>query len=98
MARVNTTKAVEAWIKGQRFQARGRNGSPISTVGGILFSYSTPIGKWSDVDDNTAILNVEKYSSTTSTQQNGVRELLRQHGKRVILCDTAEQFRQTERA
>lgn len=97
MARKNTQQAVKAWIEGRHFRARGRNGSPIWTDSGILYSYSTPIGKWSDADGNTAILNSQRYSVTTSCQQGGVNHLLHMAGKRVVLCDSEEAFRNTER-
>lgn len=97
MARKNTQQAVEAWIKGGQYRARGRNGSPIWTSGGILYSYTTAIGKWSDADPNTAILNFDKYSVTTSCQQGGVNALLAMKGKRVVLCPSEAIFKDTER-
>lgn len=95
MARKNTQQAVKAWIEGRSFRARGRNGSPIWTTGGVLYSYSQPIGKWSDADGRAAILNVTKYSVTTSCQQGGVRDLLRQAGVRTILCSSVELYNET---
>jgi len=93
MARVNTTQAVEAWIKGKHH----KKCDTIWTSGGILFSYNTPIGKWSDADGNTAILNMQRYSVTTSCQQNGVTQLLARSGKRMLLCGAASDFAITER-
>lgn len=98
MARKNTQQAVQAWIEGRQFRARGRNGSPIWTLGGILYSYSQPIGKWSDADFKTAIVNCEKFSVTTSCQQGGVRAILAQRGYNVVLCSTSDIFNRTERA
>lgn len=97
MARKNTQQAVEAWIKGGQYRARGRNGSPIWTSGGVLYSYSTTIGKWSDADPNTAILNTDTYSVTTSCQQNGVRSILSAKGKRIVELDDERVFNETER-
>lgn len=95
MARVNTTKAVQAWIKG-KFWKESKTRS-IWTDGETLFSYDTRIGKWSDADGNMAIVNMEKYSKTTTCQQFGVLQLLRQHGKSVTTCSSANMFRETER-
>lgn len=97
MARVNTTKAVGAWISGQNYRAPGRNGSPIWTCGGVLYSYSKAIGKWSDADGGAAILNMDRYSCTTSTQQNGVFQLLSSRGMRIIRCDDEQTFNKTDR-
>lgn len=98
MARKNTRQAVEAFINGKHFRARGRNGSPIWTMGGILYSYSQPIAKWSDADGSTAIVNCEKFSVTTSCQQGGVKSLLAQRGYTLVLCSTSDLFNSTERA
>lgn len=97
MARVNTTKAVAAWIQGKHYRAPGRNGSPIWTCGGVLYSYNQPIGKWSDADGSTAILNTARYSVTTSCQQGGVRAILAAKGYKFIACDSPESFTNTER-
>lgn len=97
MARKNTQQAVDAWINGRVYRAKGRNGSPIHTCGGVLYSYNKAIGKWSDADGKTAILNIEGYSVTTSCQQNGVRSLLIQKGYTFIPCLTEEMFRNTSR-
>lgn len=97
MARKNTTQAVEAFIKGRTFRARGRNGSPIWTSMGILYSYGQPIAKWSDADGNTAIVNCDRFSVTTSCQQGGVKSLLAQHGVKMVLCSTTDIFNSTER-
>lgn len=94
MARVNTTKAVKAWMEGRHWKEKKTNA--IWTSGGILYSYNTPIGKWSDVTE-TAILNVQRYSVTTTCQQHGVQQLLRQHGRRMLLIDNAEAFYSTDR-
>ena len=97
MARKNTQQAVKAWIEGRSFRARGRNGSPIWTTGGVLYSYSQPIGKWSDAQRHTAILDVSKYSVTTSCQQGGVRAILLSKGYNFVSCTSPESFRNTER-
>lgn len=97
MARKNTTLAFMAWKDGKNYRARGRNGSPIWTCGGILYSYNTPIGKWSDSDGRCAILNGQKYSVTTSCQQTGIQSILFGAGFRVIICDDLATFSRTER-
>jgi len=96
MARVNTTKAVAAWINGRYYRAPGRNGSPIWTMNGVLYSYQTPIAKFSDTSDRLAIVNLYKYSVTTSCQQGGVMQLLAEKGIRVLVA-SGEQFNLTER-
>lgn len=93
MARVNTTQAVEAWINGRHHKKT----DSIWTSGGILYSYNTPIGKWSDADGNTAILNMQRYSATTTCQQRGAVSVLERSGKRVLLCDTIVGYHSTER-
>lgn len=97
MARKNTQKAVEAWIKGKTYHAKGRNGSPIWTAGGKLYSYSTEIGKWSDADGNMAIVNTDRYSVTTTCQQRGVMSELLKHGKRLLAIGDAGVYAYTER-
>ena len=97
MARVNTSKAVQAWIEGKTYRAPGRNGSPIWTCGGVLYSYNTAIGKWSDADGKLALLNGQRYSTTTSQQQNGVRSLLVMNGYYYVNLPTEEAFKLAER-
>ena len=97
MARVNTTKAVQAWRHGKHYRAPGRNGSSIWTAGGILYSYSTPIGKWSDAQGDVAILNMTRYSCTTTIQQRGVQQLLSQYGLRFIECESEDVFKNQDR-
>lgn len=93
MARVNTKNAFTAWVRGQS----QRKCAAVWTTGGILYSYSTPIAKWSDADGDTAIVNLQKYSVTTSCQQSGLLSLLAMNGKRVVRCESEEDFKATER-
>lgn len=97
MARKNTQNAVTAWINGTSYRARGRRGSPISTAGGELFSYNKMIGKFSDVSDRVVIINTERYSRTTTCQQNGVVALMHNRGYEVILCASEDMFRKVNR-
>ncbi len=48
----------------------------VSTDGTNIYSYNTVIAKWV-VPGSIAILNGTRYSNTTSSQQNAIRNLLR---------------------
>lgn len=93
MARMNTRKAFEAWLKGQQYKAPGRNGSPIWTSGGVIYSYGAPIAKFDDASDRTMILNCQTYSNTTSTQRNGLFTLALLNGMAIVKCESEESFR-----
>lgn len=76
MARKNTTETFNAWKSGKTH----RKCRSIWTSGGVIYSYSTPIAKFSDVTDMHAIVNMNRYSVTTTIHQNGLLALMRQNG------------------
>ena len=96
--RMNTKRAFEAWQNGKAYRAPGRNGSPIHTCGGIIYSYNTPIAKFSEASDGCIIVNMEKYSVTTSTQQGGLLSLAIMNNLRIVKCMTRQQFDATSYA
>lgn len=68
--RKNTFTIMEAW---NFDRAKGKAGDSIWTDGQNVYSYQTCILVYGP---NGSILNVGKYSRTTSTHQNGVKEWL----------------------
>lgn len=92
MARKNTENTFKAWTAGKGYRAPGRNGSPISTLGGIVYSYGVEIARFSSASDKRAILNMEKYSVTTSTQQRGLYQLMVRHGIDAVCCESQETY------
>lgn len=97
MARVNTTKAFEAWQQGKFFRARGRKGSPIWTDGTAVYSYQKQVAKWSDADGRVAIVNCHRYSVTTSCQVGGLKSLLAANNYTIRKCESEEEFKNTDR-
>ena len=69
--RVNTQNVFKAWKEGRSCRKR----RSIWTADGIIYSYSTRIMHRNHMGQ--IVLNMEKYSPTTSNHQNGLRELLR---------------------
>jgi hypothetical protein len=63
--RVNVKNALEAWNRRESC----RKSRSVWTDGSILYSYNTPI---LFTREGKTVLNVRKYSSTTSTQQNSL--------------------------
>jgi len=92
MARKNTQQAIEAWKQGRSYRASGRNGSPIWTLGGILYSYDKEIARFSQATDRRAIVNLEKYSVTTSCQQSGALMLMEKNGIHPVHCYTEQEY------
>lgn len=80
--RKNTIEAFNAWKNGRHH----RKSSTIWTSGGVLYSYGTEIARFSTATDKRAILNMSKYSVTTSCQQNGVQRLMNEVGITPVLC------------
>ena len=68
--RKGTTRVYNAWIIGKS----SRKQRSIWTEGSVIYSYSTPI-MWREADGDV-VLNVSRYSVTTSTHQNGLRQIL----------------------
>jgi len=93
MARKNTTEAVKAWMSGKTYRAPGRNGSPIWTADGVLYSYNKEIARFASATDRRAILNMDKYSVTTSCQQNGVYNLMIRSGIDSVVCECEDTYR-----
>lgn len=87
MARVNTQQAFKAWQEGKRCHPA----NSIWTDGARLISYGTEIAR---VNGESIAFNGQRYSATTSTQQNGLLYLLRGHVKPVIVYETEEEYRQ----
>jgi hypothetical protein len=54
----------------------------MSLMGGVVYSYGTPIALWGVEDDGTKVpyLDLSRYSSTTSTHQNALVRALSDHG------------------
>ncbi len=73
--RKNTQAAYNLWESGGRSTASVR-GTSIWTDGKIIYSYGTPLLMVAPGGD-VLILNVTKYSVTTSQQQGGLGFLLR---------------------
>ena len=73
--RKNIQRVFAAWRGGHRL-----NLGSISTDGEMIKSYNTPILFWQTLEDGNKhlILNMERYSATTSLQQNGLYFLLGQ--------------------
>jgi len=92
MARKNTQQAIEAWKQGRSYRASGRNGSPIWTLGGILYSYGKEIARFSQATDKRALVNMEKYSVTTSCQQRGAYVLMMNNGIFPIVCHSEAEY------
>ena len=57
---------------------------------GIFYSYATPIAK---LLGGTVFLRSRKYSNTTSTQQNAIREFCTIKGIRLIECEESTFWR-----
>ena len=70
--RVGTMRAWDAFMGGKRCKP----GPSLWTDGQRIFSYGTPILSWNG-DKTLLRFNINRYSVTTSTHQNGLRELLR---------------------
>lgn len=92
--RKNTVETFQAWIRGQSC----RKAKSIWTVGGVIYSYDTPIAKFSDVSDVQAIVNMQRYSNTTTVHQRGIVALMIQHNIIVTNCATRENFDKIDRA
>ena len=90
--RKNTQRAFEAWQAGRSYRAPGRNGSPIWTVGGIVYSYGEEIARFSDASDKRAVINMEKFSVTTSCQQGGLYQLMVRHGIEAQVAECRETY------
>lgn len=84
--RVQNEKIIKAWLDGRKASSAVRNiengvfverGASISTDGKKLYSYWTPIAWW---ENGMAVIDMRKYSSTTSRQQSDLKYLLAQTG------------------
>lgn len=85
--RKNVTRAFEAWYRGKSF---GKEGDSVWSNGSRIYSYRTwlvdkNIGSGGESDE--VLLNVTKYSSTTTQQQNSLRLFLRQSGINAVEID-----------
>lgn len=68
-------------VAGAFLDKRSAKGASISTDGATLWSYTTRIAKW---DGARVVLNAQKYSRTTSQQQNDFRTCARARGVEVV--------------
>lgn len=91
--RKNTQEAFKAWIAGQSC----RKNKSVWTTGGVVYSYNTPIAKFSDVSDTQAIVNMQCYSNTTTVHQRGLLTLMGQHGIVSVACPDEDSFKATDR-
>ena len=66
--RVGTMRAWDAFMGGKRCKP----GPSLWTDGQRIFSYGTPILSWNG-DKTLLRFNINRYSVTTSTHQNGLR-------------------------
>jgi hypothetical protein len=71
--RKNTQQVFQSWFAGKS----NRLHNSISTDGTTIFSYSTPIVIRKN--ENKVEFNLQKYSVTTTRQQNSLRILLDQN-------------------
>lgn len=92
--RKNTVEVFKAWIRGQSC----RKAKSIWTVGGVIYSYNTPIAKFSDASDIQATVNMQRYSNTTTVHQRGIVALMIQNNMIVTNCSTRENFDNIDRA
>ena len=56
------------------------------TNNGVFFSYDTPIAVYPALGNN-AVINIAKYSKTTSKQQNALIKAFEAKGIHVIKCN-----------
>lgn len=89
MARKNTQEAFKAWQSGKNH----RKCDAIWTSGGILYSYNTPVAKFSQASEKVAYVNMERYSVTTTVQQRGILSLMNSNGINAVECDTLDFFK-----
>lgn len=81
--RVQNEKIIKAWLDGRKATSRVRDidtgvierGASISTDGKKLYSYWTPIA-WHE--DGVVVVNMRKYSLTTTMQQSDLKQILAQ--------------------
>ena len=81
--RKNTMETFKAWVDGKR----ARPARSIWTLGGVVYSYSTAIAKFSPESDRHMIVNVSRYSVTTTNQQRGLIALAKSNGFKVTEVD-----------
>lgn len=83
---------IKLFLQGEKAQTNKRKinggyycyeGRTLTSNGDILINYSTVIAK---KVYNNIYLNINKYSRTTSTIQNKIRQLANQQGFNVIEC------------
>lgn len=67
----NVDQVCKAWVKGESL---GVYGTPISTSGSTIFSYKVKILFFNEKRE--LILNVTKYSATTTKHQTQIRKFL----------------------
>lgn len=72
--RKGTVETFNAWLAGKSRHPR----ASVWTNGETVYSYGTPI--LVKRDDKGLCLNITRYSVTTTNHQNGLRQLLTQHG------------------
>ena len=77
--RVNTKNVFTAWMNAKKC----KKAQSLWTDGAIIYSYGTAIARMNS--DGKILLNVNKYSVTTSCHQNGLRVLL--CGPVLVECD-----------
>jgi len=84
--RVNTVNVFEAWKSGRSC----RKARSLWTDGGTVWSYSTVIMHRNA--SGQVVLNVTKYSPTTSNHQNGLRTLLDRDGSvgQIVITSVGE--------
>lgn len=81
--RKQNKKVIDAFIakrkatSGARALMFGGYCASISTDGAVLYSYNTPIARWSG---DVVVVNEKKYSPTTSRQQSDLALLLKYAG------------------
>ena len=91
--RKSTMRTFEAWIKGATYRSRGRNGSPIWTTGGVVYSYNTPIARFTQASDRRAVFNSQRYSVTTTVHQRGMLQLMDGSGILPTICATESEYK-----
>ena len=79
--RKNVKNAVQSWSD----RSVNYTSPTISTDGNTIFSYNTAILE--RVGSDMAILNVTRYSQTTTKQQNAVASLLKSNGFKFSTVD-----------